>query len=160
MAFEVEAALIDAYPDATNLVAGHDSASRGAMHSRQIIERYEALPAIFAHRVLLINVNRSIAEQRSVYEAVRYAWKLDPHKARRAELVLAVQQGLIIDAFVPEQWLEANTSNFPEATEDMPERWGFVGKPALDDVTALYRRRRVPDEYRRRGAANQVRYTY
>jgi hypothetical protein len=45
-AFEVEAALIDAYPEVTNQVAGRASDERGLMHANQVIERYEALPAL------------------------------------------------------------------------------------------------------------------
>src|SRR3979411_768797 len=56
-------------------------------------------------------VNRSAAEKDSVYEAVRYAWKLDPRKAAKAEIVLAVLQGLIIGAFVAGQWLPATPAN-------------------------------------------------
>jgi hypothetical protein len=52
------------------------------MHANQIIERYEAKEAVFEHKAILINVNRSAAEKDSVYEAVRYAWKLDPKESR------------------------------------------------------------------------------
>src|SRR5580658_2601667 len=41
-ASEVEAALIEAYPEATNQVRGPGSDERGLMHSKQIIEHYEA----------------------------------------------------------------------------------------------------------------------
>ncbi|MCC6238501.1 MAG: hypothetical protein IT299_13145 [Dehalococcoidia bacterium] len=154
-AFEVEAALIDAYPAATNIAGGLNSDSRGPMHSKEIIERYEAKPAVFSHSAVLITINRS-AMDRTTYEAVRYAWKIDPQKARRCELVLAVQQGLIIEAFVADEWLEATTANFPGTNEDRPGRWGFVGHLAPESIAAEYRRRRVPD--RKRGQANPVRY--
>src|SRR5581483_11404470 len=58
-AFEVEAALIDAYPEVTNVEGGHGSDERGLMHARLIIEQYEAPEARFAHKVLLITINRS-----------------------------------------------------------------------------------------------------
>jgi uncharacterized protein len=156
-AFEVEAALIDAYPEAANLVSGHYSEERGVMHSKQIIERYEAKEASFQHRVLLINVNRSVIEK-DVYDAVRYAWKIDPKKAGRAEFVLAVQQGLIIGVFVADQWLEATPENFPGFPLTDPERWGFRGHEATDEIVKLYLRHRVPDSMRKKGAANPVRY--
>ncbi len=38
-AFEVEAALLDAYPGTTNLVGGHGSDERGVAHAKEIIER-------------------------------------------------------------------------------------------------------------------------
>lgn len=48
-AFEVEAALIDVYPEAANQIAGKASDERGLMHANQIVERYEAQEAVFQH---------------------------------------------------------------------------------------------------------------
>ena len=59
VAKEVEAALIDAYPGLTNVMGGEESGDRGAMHADEIVRQYLAQPAEFAHRVLLISVNRS-----------------------------------------------------------------------------------------------------
>lgn len=112
-AFEVEAALIDAYPEVTNQVSGRAFDERGLMHAKQVIERYEAQEATFVHKVLLITINRSATERESFYAAVRYAWKIDPKKAEKADLVLAVQQGLIVGVFVADKWLQATTENFP-----------------------------------------------
>ena len=157
-ALEVEAALIDAYPETTNQVGGRASDDRGLMHANQIVERYEAKEAVFEHKVLLININRSAIEKESIYDAVRYAWKVDPKKAAKAEVVLAVQQGLIVGAFVAKQWLPAITRNFPGTTASRPGRYGFVGHEASDKISKLYVRRRVPDRLRKRGAANPIRY--
>src|SRR4051812_48126083 len=60
-AFEVEAALMDAYPGLTNIAGGYGAGDVGAMHALEIIHRYSAEPAEFSHRALLINVNRSAA---------------------------------------------------------------------------------------------------
>lgn len=106
-AFEVEAALIDAYPEVTNLSGGRYSDDRGVMHSKQIIECYQAREISFQHKVLMITINNSVLEKESVYEAVRHAWKLDPKKAKQAEFVLAIQRGLVVGVFIPTQWLEA-----------------------------------------------------
>src|SRR5919204_4635328 len=98
-AFEVEAALMDAYPGLTNVAGGYGTSDFGAMHAREIIRRYAAEPAVFQHKALLISVNRSAAE-RDLYEATRYAWKINPAKARQANVVLATLQGLIVGAFI------------------------------------------------------------
>jgi len=156
-AFEVEAALIDAYPEASNSVGGRASNERGLMHAKQIIELYEAKEVVFHHSAVLINVRGSVAEKDSIYEAVRHAWKLDPRKARQAEVVLAVNQGLIIGVFVAEKWFEATVENFPGRAE-LPGRWGFVGHDAPENIASLYRRCRLPDHMRKRGAANPIRY--
>lgn len=156
-AIEVEVALIDAYPEATNLVGGRASDERGLMHSLQIIERYEAPEARFEHKAIVINVNRSAAEK-GIYEAVRFAWKLDPKRATKAEIVVAVIQGLVVGVFIADQWMEATTQNFPGIPEDQPGRWGFIGHPASENIAKQYLRHRLPDSMRKKGAANPIRY--
>ncbi len=156
-AFEVEAALIDAYPEVTNTAAGHASDERGLMHAAQIIERYEAPPVVFQHKVVAININRMAAEK-AAYEAVRYAWRLDPRRAAKADIVLAVLQGLIVGAFVAEKWLCATQDHFPGLLADVPGRWGFIGREAPGEVADLYLRHRLPDSMRRQGARAPVRY--
>jgi hypothetical protein len=157
-AFEVEAALMDAYPGLTNIAGGVGNSDFGAMHAMEIIRRYAAEPANFEHRALLISVNRSAAET-PLYEATRYAWKISLSKARHADVILATRQGLIVGAFVASQWLEATAENFP-GREPMPGRFGFIGTDAPDAMKGLYVGKRVPDEYRKPGSANPVRYTW
>jgi hypothetical protein len=157
-AFEVEAALIDAYPGLTNIAGGTGSNDFGVMHAKEIIRRYEAEPAVFEDKALLISVNRS-ATERSLYEATRYAWKIDPKKAKQAHVVLPTVQGLIIGAFVAEAWLPATVEHFPDR-EEAPGRYGFIGEDAPEELKQRYVNKRVPDKYRKRGAANPVKYTY
>ena len=158
IASEVESALIDAYPGLTNIVDGPGGSDYGSMHAQEIISRYSADPAVFMHRAILISVHRS-ATERSLYEATRFAWKLSKARARQAEVILPTIRGLIVGAFVPDEWLEATRENFP-GREDRPGRIGFVGHEAPKEVRELYMGKRVPDEYRKRGAANPIRYTW
>jgi hypothetical protein len=155
-AWEVEAAVIDAYPEATNQVGGRASDDRGVMHASQVIEKYKAPVAVFKHPVVLITINRSVTERDSIYDAVHYAWKIDPEKAAKAEFVLAVRQGLIMGTFKADRWLPATTDNFPGTAADRPGRWGFIGHEAPQAVAQLYFRKRLPEEMRRPGAANPV----
>lgn len=156
-AFEVEAALIDAYPGLTN-TAGGSGSEYGAMHAQEIIQKYSAYPAEFQHRAILINVNRSALES-SLYEATRYAWKISILKAKRAEIVAAVRFGIIVDVFVPTDWLPATAENFP-GRPPVPGRVGFVGQDADESTKRHYVGKRVPDEYRKQGAANPIKYSY
>src|SRR5262249_29841227 len=119
---------------------------------------YSAEPALFKHKAILISVNRS-ATGASLYEATRYAWKISKLKAEEAQVILATVQGLIVGAFVADRWLTANPSNFP-GREDVPNRLGFEGREAPQEIAALYVGKRVPDEYRKRGAANPIKYTW
>ena len=157
-AFEVEAALIDAYPGLTNSVIGPGSNDFGAMHAEEIVRRYEAREAVFEHRVLLINVNRSATET-SLYEATRYAWRISPKRARRTEVVLAVSHGIVLDAFIAEKWLRATSKNFP-GREPVRGRHGFVGKEASEEIRKLYIGKSIPAKYRKKGASNPIKYTY
>ncbi len=158
-ALEVEAAVIDAYAGLTNIAPG--TGDCGAMHAKEIIRRYSAEPAVFRHKALLISVNRSAAE-RSLYDATRYAWKISTAKAKQAEVILATMQGLVVGAFVAHDWLEATSVNFPGCAEGdgVPGRFGFVGEEAPDDIKKLYVGKRVPDRYRKPGAANPIKYTW
>jgi len=127
-AFEVEAALMDAYPGLTNVAGGRYSDDYGARHARQIVRQYSAEPARFRHRALLISVNVS-AEETSVYEATRYAWKINPGKARQAEVVLATRQGEIIGAFIAEKWLEATAANSQGESPCLAASASSAGRP-------------------------------
>jgi uncharacterized protein len=156
-AFEVESALMDAYPGLTNEAGGVGGNEFGAMHAQEIIREYAAEPAVFRHDAILISVNRSAVAASSLYEATRYAWKISPTKARKAEVVLATVQGIIKGAFVADEWLEATGANFP-GRQDVPGRYGFNGHDAPKEIQRAYVGKRVPDDYRKRGAANPIKY--
>lgn len=157
-AFEVEAALIDAYPGLTNVASGAGANDYGAMHANEIIRQYSAEEAVFKHKALLININRT-ATQTSIYEATHRAWRLSKSKAEEAEIILATLHGLIVGAFIADKWLDATAENFP-GYEDLPGRIGFVGRKAPAEIIKVYVDKRVPNKYRKRGAANPVRYTW
>jgi hypothetical protein len=157
-AMEVEGALIDAYSGLTNKADGFENTDRGVMHAREIIELYAAEEAQFLHKALLISINRT-ANTLELYDATRHAWKIDPRKARQAEIILATDHGLILEAFIAEQWLEATAEHFP-GFPARPGRWGFVGYEAPPELAGHYKRKRVPDSMRKKGSANPIRYTY
>jgi len=158
-ALEVEAALIDAYPGLENIAGGMSSHVRGTMHAEEIMQRYDAKEAVFQHRALLISVNRSATEKTSLYEATRYAWKISLSRARKAEVVLATVRGMIVGVFIADDWLEATSDNFP-GREPRPGRYGFVGAEAPVKIKRMYVGKRVPDSYRKAGAANPIKYTW
>jgi len=56
-------------------------------------------------------------------------------------------------------WMKATRENFPTlAAEDRIGRWGFEGIEADASIQAQYMRKRIPDEYRKPGAANPIRF--
>jgi uncharacterized protein len=138
---EVEAALIDAYPGLTNQQSGHGSNAKGPVDVRQLIDKY-ARPELdhdIKEGLILINVNASqnLFDRHAIYEQVRFAWRISPKRALNADYVLAVVRGVVIGAFVADEWLEANSANFPgvpHAKSDANGRFAFNGRVAPDGV--------------------------
>lgn len=119
----------------------------------------DAVPvAVFRHKALLICVNRSVSKT-SLYDATRYAWIINPRRAEEADVILATVRGLILGAFVADEWKESVTANFPDR-QNIPGRCAFIGREAPRELWDEYVHKRVPDEYRKRGAANPITYTW
>jgi hypothetical protein len=157
-AFQIEAALIDAYPGLTNRVSGHKADDYGVRHVLEVIADYTAQPFEVREPLILISIARSYEDEtKDIYDAVRGCWRIDVKKAVKFKLVLAHRRGLVLGAFRPEHWLPATKANFPWLDEDRP-RFGFVGKPADEATASHYVQKRVPDRYRAKGAANPVRF--
>ena len=113
------------------------------------------------HRVLLIIVNKS-ALGASLYEATRFAWRINREKAEQAEVILPTVQGVIVGAFIANTWLEATAENFPgrEIGESDKGRFGFNGIEASESIQQMYIGKRIPDEFRKKGASNPIKYTW
>lgn len=154
---EVEAALIDAYPSATNILSGHGSNDFGPMNAFEIVQKYAAEEADFQHNVLMITINRSI-EDRSIYDAVRFAWAINLTRAKKADYILAVEKGIIRGVFVAEEWRSATLANFPQFGLDLPNRNAFVGHEAPLEIQEAYLNKRIPAHYRSNG--QPIRYNY
>ena len=155
-ALEVEAALIEAYPGLTNLMPGHGSSDRGTAHVKEINARYAAEEAVIEDKVIEIIINASALE-RSVYSATRAAWVVKLSNAQKVDYALAVNRGIVVEVFSISEWLPATKSNFPDIlAQDIPGRFGFVGKVAPPHIRQKYLRCRMPQ--RARGAANPIRY--
>jgi hypothetical protein len=158
-AFHVEATLLDAFPSTANKVGGHFSNEIGPMNAYEILTRYKAETAELKHKIVLININRTVND-RDTYDAVRFAWKLDVERAKKADYVLALEKGIIVGVFKPLQWHLARKQYFPEFENHTNKRYGFIGEEAEKSVQQLYIRKRIPEEYRKKGASNPVKYTY
>jgi uncharacterized protein len=155
-AYLVEAALIDAYPGLANIVGGHASTQYGCQTVKQIIDAYEAEELKPEEPLILIFVGRTREEGRSIYDAVRAAWRMQKQKAEKYKLILAYNiQGIVEGAFRPRKWLPATKQNFPFLLSDMPDRIGFEGDPA-DDVESLYLGKKAPA--RAKGSMSPFRY--
>ena len=162
LSFEVESALMDAYTGLTNIQEGRDSDNRGSTHISEIVKRYSKEEIVARHSLMAISIPISI-EQKSLYNAVRYAWRVDINKAQN-RYVLAHTQGLVRAVFEVEKWLKEGTEEFETEFKDFLKvektvgRYGFIGTE-LDknhEVAKLYLGKRLPPV--KKGAMSPLRY--
>ncbi len=164
IALEVEAALIDAYPGLTNLKNGNNS-EFGSMTSQEILDKYQAETADFKnYKILIIKINRSASSNMSTYDATRFAWVINKERAEKADYIVAVEKGIIIDVFVAKKWHKARRNYFPEflseSTNYPNKRHGFIGDKAEEEIRKLFLRKRLPEDYTKKGASNPIQYNY
>jgi hypothetical protein len=138
-AFEVEAALIDAYPGADNEIDGHNS-DNGPANAAQLIVRYGAEEANFNDMsCMVIAVNKTV-DRLGVYDAVRGVWRVNINRARQAKYVFATNRGVIIGAFEPDNWYPVSEENreFMGPHTFLPGRSFFVGSEAPKKIKDAY----------------------
>ena len=142
-AYQVEAALIDAYENLTNMVRGHDS-EFGAMPLEELIARYAAEPLNFPEPCIIIKIEKEWSNQLTpdaLYERTRRYWVCSPHNRKpQPQYALAVVRGLVREVYRIDHWLEYR--GWPEDRDhsrnsDPNEEWpasylrrGFVGAVA------------------------------
>lgn len=158
LAYQIEAAVMDCYPGLLNAVSGHDAGDYGCRNVKQVIDEYTEEEFLALEKLILISVNKSFEDEgRNLYDAVRAAWKIDRIRASGFKLVLAHRRGVVIGAYRPTEWLEATNENFPWI-QDEPGRYGFIGIEAEQAVVQYYKGKRIPSQYRRKGASNPIRF--
>jgi uncharacterized protein len=161
-AFLAEAVLIDAIPGLSNIVSGKYSFQYGPQNHKQLIEKYscDSFPVNPKHKLILINIPKSINE-RDLYSAVRAAWIIAYKKAAEANFVLAINNNICREVYIPEQWLVATQTNFPFLKKDYLNRLGFVGKIASSDIQSQYKGKKLPHNLMsKKGARWPIKYSY
>jgi len=159
VALEVEAALIDAFSGLTNLVSGKGN-DFGPMNAIEIERKYLKEEVDFGEdKVLMITINRTISEK-SIYDAVRFAWRINVNRAKQADYVLAIEKGEIMGVFVAHEWKLAREQHFPGFVYYTNKRSGFIGEEASEEIKKKYMNKRIPDSYRKKGAVSPVKYNY
>ncbi len=102
------------------------------------------------HKIIIIKIKReTVIERGSVYEAVRWSWKINATRARRANYVLAIVDKVCEGIFVPIVWKESERS---------PGRWEFEGHEADEIISAIYKGKLIPADLRKPGMASPVLY--
>ena len=150
---EVEAALIDYSPGLTNIASGYGS-KRDPANAVEL-ERHYARPTMVPdanHKLLYIKTGEdTIKAKGSLYEAVRQSWKLRPESASQADYVIAVVGQVCKGVFKPTRWT---------LSADRDGRWVFEGYEIFGEVAAKYLDKLIPEDKRKLGQANPVRYGF
>ena len=114
--------------------------------------------------VIAIKINRSYRENMTateLYEVTRGYWKLDIKKARYAEYVFSVYQGIVKEVYKIDSWLPAGS--IPRMTlpdETVPaDRFEFVGEIAEQNIRERYINKSLVNLYRN-GEANPIKYFF
>lgn len=155
-AFEVEAALIDAFPGLSNEVGGHGNRERGAMNALQIQNIYKAeVINEIAEKCLIIKIKQATIDfcggdlAGAIYSATRKSWKLSMAKAQIADYVLSVMNGIVQEIYCDLEW---------EIDEERAPRLMFEGKIAPNNIREKYLNKRIPPEFRKKGMASPCLY--
>ena len=184
-AYEVEAALIDAYPGLINSVKGHGT-DRGPIPLEYFLNELPNLPnnelpkatneetvsipslqlnsnklTEITDKCIIIKIKQETVFRHGIYEGVRSCWRANLEKARRANYVLAVVQGIVEGVFEPTQWYRTTAENVRKYGGFHDEnRIAFIGKEADADVKNKYFKKAIPDKFRKQGMAAPVLFTY
>ena len=78
---------------------------------------------------------------RFCYEAVRFAWRVDKSRVKKADYILPFYNGTIVRAFVADEWMEVS----PENTPSRLKRRAFVGHEASQKIQNIYEGMPLPD---------------
>lgn len=149
-ALEVEAALIDVYAGLTNIQSGINP-ERGMMaaeiwRSLQEMETY-AEPEV---DYILIKVKSNVLadNNNNLYETTRKAWRADLNNAKKYNYVFSAVDGIVKNIYTELTWYDSSETN----------RIEFIGKECSEDWTKDIIGKKIPEHYRKKGAANPFMY--
>ncbi|MFZ5428429.1 MAG: LEM-3-like GIY-YIG domain-containing protein [Thermodesulfobacteriota bacterium] len=138
----VESSLIDVLrclPNASisNIQSGHCSKECGIVSLDVLVSEYAAEEAQIDFPAVIIKINRQWKRTMTieqVYEATRKYWAVNVDRARGAERVLSVANGLIRAVFKDVKWMDARMS--PGVPGAVAKRKEFEG---TDDSSGKYK---------------------
>ena len=99
---------------------------------------------------ILIKVKSKVLEDNNndLYETVRKAWRADINKAKKYDYVLAVVDGVVRNVYTQLNWYDSSIKG----------RIEFEGKECSEDWTKDILDKKIPAQYRQKGAANPFMY--
>lgn len=154
-AFEVEQSLIDVYSleHLTNKIKGKD-ADRGAESAIVLNRKLSAEQFIDSPdnpKYIIIKINNSWIDRRGDrYLATRSAWRVRLEKAKQYPYVLSVTNGIVCEVYKVDQW---------KPCEERNGRSEFDGTVAPENIRNIFKDKRIPSKYIKKGSANPIQYS-
>ena len=111
------------------------------------------------HHLLCLSIGKAVTEGKEIYDAARYAWRLNVENARKAEFIVAHQNNKVIGVFRADEWLPADDPEFQGLSDSIdPARWGSIGPVVPSEILAMYFGKNMPENFSKRGASNPVHF--
>ena len=120
----------------TNIQAGHHQWDKGVKTVEEINILYDCddIQPKSGDRLICININKTYnrpntdyyGKRDNIYEATRKYWRLNGNRARTADYVLAVYQGIVRAVFKPLEW------HISDVKFETGDRWEFTGTEIED----------------------------
>ncbi len=145
----VEAAAIDllGLDNLTNEVRGFESIKYGRIKVEEIEAQYGSdvlKEKDIDDKLMMIRINGTYNDSLSpleLYEMTRGFWRVDVERARQADYVLSVYQGIVREVYQVAGWFPGG-STFTQRTDDedfAKNRYEFVGRIADEPIRQKYR---------------------
>lgn len=152
-AFEVEAALIDAYSGLSNIQQGHNH-EFGVTNALLLERRYSMKvyeePKDFKYMIIKVRESRvdefRIDSLDSRYEATRWCWKINPRSIDEYKYVFSVTDGIVKEVYKINEWIKVEEQ----------VRYAFNGEKAEESIRSRFVNKRIPDKYCVKGMASPV----
>lgn len=151
-ALKIESVLIDVFSidrKLTNKIKGFSSSEPTNALTLQrdfSAEEYEDSPANPKYMIIKVK-DYWLNQRKDRYECTRSSWKVTPEKANNYPYVLSVTNGIVKEVYKVNEW------HYCE--------WGraeFTGTKAEEEVQKIFKDKKIPEEYRKKGQANPCLY--
>lgn len=147
----VEAALIDAYPDLTNIQGGYKSEEQGMISTDDLISQFNLKeyeePSDLDY--VIIKTSEKYKEiNKTLYDATRKAWIADFNRVKKYKYALSVINGIVKKVYEVEKWKKSRVKGRVE----------FIGHEANEKISKLFEGKLIPAKYRTKGLASPFLY--
>lgn len=141
----------------TNIQAGHHQWDKEVKTVEEINTMYDCdeLQPNSGDRIICININKTYKPgtdyngiRDNLYEATRKYWRLNGNRAKTANIVLSVYQGIVRATFKPIEW------KISDVKFDTGDKWELIGVEIHDSP---YLNKSIK-EYIKKGNRNPIFY--